>query len=280
MAVIHTDAGAIEYQITGTSNPCLILHGGHSNCHDELGTEEVAMAGMAALVPSRPGYGQTTVKATSASDSANMIVRLLDERSIDRLPIIAISAAGPTGIHLASQFPLRVTGLVLASAVSKRWLTARDGMYIISKFVFRPGVEKVTWRILNVMLNLSEGFVFRLMLRSLTTQRPKDILKILTDADLQVFRAMLQNLSSGSGFMHDLEHAVSQEVLQSIICPTLIVHSTNDNSVKIDHARHAHQHIPASTLLELDSWGHLIWIGPESMVTKQQIAKFLQTLPT
>lgn len=119
----QTAKGQIEYVLQGEGATCLLLHGGHSNCFEMFGTEEILAADMSALVPSRPGYGKTASSVGhSAGDAAEAMIALLDALSLDKVSILAISAGGPTGLHLTALYPERVNKLVLESAVTKRWL--------------------------------------------------------------------------------------------------------------------------------------------------------------
>jgi pimeloyl-ACP methyl ester carboxylesterase len=128
--IAQTPKGQIEYVIKGTGKPCLLLHGGHSNCFEAFGTEEIIAAGMSALIPSRPGYGKTSASVgKTASEAADLMIALLDELSIPKVSVVAVSAAGPTALYLAAKYPERIDKLVLESAVTKRWLTPDDAVY-------------------------------------------------------------------------------------------------------------------------------------------------------
>lgn len=114
--ITQTSKGPIEYVVQGEGDPCLLLHGGHSNCREAFEVEEIRAAGMSALVPSRPGYGKTAASVGhSAAEAADAMVTLLDHLSIARVSLLAIPAGGPTALHLAARYPERVDKLVLES---------------------------------------------------------------------------------------------------------------------------------------------------------------------
>jgi pimeloyl-ACP methyl ester carboxylesterase len=78
------------------------------------------------------------------------------------------------------------------------------------------------------------------------------------------------------GFSNDLDQAIDQEILSKVECPTLILHSENDNAVDISHALNARDKIKNSKLVFFKNrWGHLLWIGTDYGVVlrelKQQI---------
>ena len=154
--VARTYKGQIEYVTKGDGKTCLVLHGGHSNCFEIFGTEEILAAGMSALVPSRPGYGKTPASVgKSASEAAEAMVALLDQLSLDKVSVLAISAGGPTALHLAAQYPKRVEKLVLESAVTKRWLKPEDALYRTAKRMFRPHTQNLTWGTLKTFVQLT-----------------------------------------------------------------------------------------------------------------------------
>jgi pimeloyl-ACP methyl ester carboxylesterase len=75
--------------------------------------------------------------------------------------------------------------------------------------------------------------------------------------------------------MLDLEHDIEAGVIDSITVPTLIVHCRHDSAVPFAHARHAHQRIAHSELLEAKTWGHLIWLGADAKRIEAKVNAFL-----
>ena len=95
--------------------------------------------------------------------------------------------------------------------------------------------------------------------------------------DTQELIEMLNHLRSGDGFLNDLNQSIEDSLLKKIECPTLVIHSKNDNSVSFDHALHAKKMIKNVTLETIDNdWGHLIWLGEDSKMTCEKMIKFLQ----
>ncbi len=86
---------------------------------------------------------------------------------------------------------------------------------------------------------------------------------------------------SGQGFLIDLirNNELSTEDLQTVSCPTLIMHSAHDAGVPVEHAYYAKDHISNSELQILDSWGHLIWIGKHAKQYDARLIDFLNPQP-
>lgn len=256
---------------------CLLLHGGHSNCFEIFGTEEIRRAGMSALIPSQPGYGKTPAQiGKTAGDAAEALVSLLDALSVDKASVVAVSAGGPTGLYLAAGYPERISSLVLESAVSQRWLQPDDALYRTARRILNPTSQGLMWRMLRSLWRLSPNTVLKQMIPSFSVLPTDQVLQILGTEDRAAFGAMLERQASGSGFVLDIEHDVTEETLQKIDVPTLIVHSRKDNSVSFDHAEYAREKITHAKLFEANTWGHLIWLGPGSDEVKTRVSKFLQ----
>lgn len=60
----------LEYSITGEGEPILYLHGGHSNCLEQLGLEELVEQGYSVIIPSRAGYGHTSKRIGKSLETA------------------------------------------------------------------------------------------------------------------------------------------------------------------------------------------------------------------
>lgn len=277
---LNIEGKDIEYSIIGKGIPILIFHGGHSNCYEELGYEALVQQGFSLITPSRPGYG-STCKAIGESllTTSKYYARLLDHLNIEKTHIIAVSAGGPTGICFASNFPERTLTLTLQSAVTKSWLTKKDKEYKVARLLFHPSFEKVTWKLIAYMNNCFPAYIFKCFIPSFS-KLPSDYVMVkIKKEDIEEIRKMNNRYRSKSGFFIDIAQAneLSPTQLQSISCPTLIMHSKNDGAVPINHAYFAHNQVENSELCLLESWGHLIWIGDKATEVNERLVEFLQS---
>lgn len=268
----------LEYSIVGSGEPVLILHGGHSSCREELGYDLLTARGFRIITPSRPGYGNTSAElGRSLMTACEAYIELLDELQVPQAHILAMSAGGPSGIYLASRYPNRVKSLVLQSAVSDRWLFPGSKTHQLARIMFNPSTEKYVWAAIRFMNKFAPRFLLNSMIPSFSTLPKEKVLPEISDGDRRRFKNMVNRQRSGRGFMIDLEqtgHDLTPELV-SIQCPSLIMHSIHDASVPVEHARHAHRVIPNARLCELDSWGHLIWLGASIDVMGEQLFSFL-----
>jgi pimeloyl-ACP methyl ester carboxylesterase len=202
-----------------------------------------------------------------------LVVALLNYLKIDKIVLYAISAGGLTSIELASRYPERVEKLVLASAVTKKWLEKNGKVYKTAKQLFNPKTERIVWG----MILLFSGVFPKMIANNFYPQFSKNKPHKLEKSDINEFLSTFKYFNSKSGFMSDIEHDVETGLISQIKCKTLIIHSRNDNSVPFEHAEHANRMIKESKLIGLDNeWGHLFWIGKDSSETIKKIMEFIE----
>lgn len=271
---IKTDKGQIEYSLVGEGRPVLFLHGGHSNCRETLFHKGFDTTRYQLITPSRPGYGNTPLNDNSTpAKSAELVVALLNELKIEKVVLYAISAGGLTAIELAAKFPGRVEKLILASAVTKKWLDKKGKVYKTAKRLFNPKTEKMVWGMIRIFSGVFPKMISKSFYPQFSTKKSHRLEK----SDMNELLTTFKNYSSKSGFLSDIDHDIENKRISEIQCPTLIIHSKNDNSVSFDHAEHAKRNISLSTLLSLDNeWGHLFWIGKDSSEAIRRALEFIE----
>ncbi len=260
--VIHTPLGDIEYSAIGNGIPIVFIHGGHSNCRETLCHKGFDLKKFQLITPSRPGYGKTPLNDNrTPRKSADLIAELLSVLSLSKVTVYGISAGGLTAIELAANYPNKVNALILASAISKKWLDENGKIYKTAQLLFHPKIEKFTWG----MVRFFSRIFPKMMAGSFYSQFSMHPAHQLTREAIRELISALRYYNSGYGFLNDIDQDVPKDVVAKVKCPTLIIHSENDTSVSIAHARHAHEMIPHSKFEILrNTWGHLFWIGKDS----------------
>ncbi len=272
-STIHTELGQIEYSEIGSGEPILFIHGGHSNADELLFQKGYDTSKYRLIMPSRPGYGNTPLAGfAQPREAADLIASLMNALEIEEAIVVGISAGGLTAISLAAYYPRRVKKLVLISAITQKWLNTDDKFYRRSKKLFAPEVEKRNWRLFRFFFNIFPQIMGKSIFKQLSTRKIGRIPK----EELAEIREMIYKQSSDEGFMADINQEIEEGLLQKIECPTLILHSENDNSVSINMAKNANKKIPKSRLQIFDNkWGHLLWIGQESKEPIQAVMQFI-----
>lgn len=259
--VLKTELGEIEYRSYGNGMPTVIVHGGHSNCYEHLGLTGFDSSIYQLIVPSRPGYGKTPLKNHKTPEqAADLIAAMIDRIVKEQVIVIGISAGGPTAIAFASRHPDKVLKLILASAVTKQWLSKNGKVYKSAKLMFHPLTQHFTWsmvRLLGRIIPLKLATIFH---QQFSTQAPHPLRK----KDVEKMLDALKYYSSGSGFLNDIDQTLGLNALRKVSCPVLILHSKNDKSVPYAHAEYANKFLKNSILVGLqNNWGHMVWLGQD-----------------
>ncbi len=259
---IETSKGKIEYTLLGSGKAILMVVGGHTNCKETIFRKGLDSDKYCFITPSRPGYGLTplTEQNKTAKGTADLLVALLDKLNIQKAIVVGISAGGLSALEIAANYPDRVENLILMSSLTKKWFVKTDKVYKGAKMIFAPQIERYTWFFYRLFFRLFPKAMTRAMFKELSKYRPIDF----TEEEFHELRRMTLIMRSYQGFDNDLDQTIEQETLRRIECPTLILHSENDNSVDISHSRNAKDNIENSRLVTFNNhWGHLLWIGSD-----------------
>jgi pimeloyl-ACP methyl ester carboxylesterase len=280
---IETSKGKVEYTFFGNGRPMLIVVGGHTNCKETIFHKGLDPDKFCFVTPSRPGYGLTplTDQNKTPKGTSDLFVALLDELHIQKTIVVGISAGGLTAIEMAANYPDRVENLILMSALTKKWFVRTDKVYKGAKKIFAPKIEPFTWFFYRLFFRLFPNLMTKTMFKQISTFRPVQF----TKDEFKELKQMTLIMRSYKGFDNDLDQNIDQEILKGIKCPTLILHSENDNSVDVSHAKNARDKIKDSKLVTFNNrWGHLLWLGkdydPILKELKQQIEHTITTEKT
>jgi pimeloyl-ACP methyl ester carboxylesterase len=272
--IINTRLGAIEYSSIGNGIPILFLHGGHSNCNERLCHKGFDLDKFLLITPSRPGYGKTPLNGNrTPRQTADLISELLNDLSLDNVIVYGISAGGLTAIELAANYPDKVSKLILASAISKKWLDENGKTYKTAKMMFNPKTERVIWGMVKFFSRIFPKMIAKSFYPQFSKNQPHKLQK----EDIQELISAIKNYNSKSGFLNDINQNIVDETLTKIKCSTLIIHSENDNSVSLEHPENANIMIENSKIQILkNEWGHLFWIGTDSKKSIEMTVKFIE----
>lgn len=150
--IAETPIGIVEYTRYGHGKPVLFFHGGHSNCLERLSHLGFDPLAYQLITPSRPGYGKTSLRNNESPEAmARLIAMLLDCLGIRQTIVYGVSAGGPAAIAFASMYKDRVEKMILASAVTMKWLDRNDRVYRTAKILFHPYLQWLVWALVYVI---------------------------------------------------------------------------------------------------------------------------------
>jgi pimeloyl-ACP methyl ester carboxylesterase len=272
--IINTRLGDIEYCSIGKGIPIIFVHGGHSNCNETLCHKGFDLEKFQLITPSRPGYGHTPLGINKTpKQTADLFMKLIEHLSLDNVIVYGISAGGLTAIELAGNYPNTVRKLLLASAISKKWLDKQGKIYKTARRMFNPRMEKFVWGMVRFFSRILPNMIAKSFYPQFSSN-PKHKLK---KDDVKELISTMKHYNSKTGFLNDIDQNISDEIIAKIKCPTLIIHSENDSSVSFEHALRANEMIENSEIAKLNNeWGHLFWIGKDSNESIRKTIEFIE----
>ena len=265
--------GSVEYTRYGKGEPVLFFHGGHSNCLDRLAHLGFDPLAYELITPSRPGYGKTALKNNESPEAtAQLIAMFLDQLGIQQTIVCGISAGGPSAIAFAAMYKEQVRKMIVASAVSTKWLEEMDKTYRLAKVLFHPYLEWLVWSLVYVLAKDAPKILAKLFFNQFSSVEGH---RITYGESIRLADAV-QHYRSGYGFLNDMAHVPDDRLMDRVSCPTLILHSKFDQSVPVSHALHAKTHISHACLELLENpWGHMLWVDSGRNKVKEKIEDFL-----
>lgn len=274
MPLAITPYGSIEYRLTGEGPVVMVLKGGHSSRSTDLGHRRLADEGFAVLEPSRPGYDETPPSVgRTALGAADGLAALLDALEIRTVSLVAISAAGHTGIELARRHANRVVRVCFESAMA---LPFEAGLRRGGKILFGPA-QGIVWGGTRLGLRYAPDITLRFELSQVTSLDAGSLVREMDEPVRRQFLEVYRSLWSGRGFVLDLDHRSPSD--DPIEQPALIIRGTNDPSVPAAHTERLVALCRSRELLEVDAESHFIWIGRAADEVWRRRLEFLRPRP-
>ena len=117
---VHVNGIDVSYQVLGSGEPLLLLHG-FGGCGDDWQPFTQALAKQfQVIVPDLRGHGWSTnpAKTFTHRQSATDVIALLDHLGLKRVRAMGISTGGMTLLHMATREPELIDAMVLIGTTS------------------------------------------------------------------------------------------------------------------------------------------------------------------
>ncbi len=266
--ILHTACGPIEYAEGGQGSAVLVLHGAGGGYDQGMLLGDLLGRGQRLIAPSRFGYLNSPILADGSLESqARAYACLLDSLGVQRAAVIAVSAGGPSGLQFAMSYPERVSGLVLAAAISYNEPTPQEARAVatINRLI---GSDFIYW----LGLRLARPQVVELLGVSRSVQA------CLTQAEQaqidQFLQAMLPMGPRLPGIQLDQQCVFPRDYpLDQIQVPTLVIHARDDRLVSFDKGQHSAARIPGAEFMVLEDGGH--FMAGHAQEIQERVAAFV-----
>ncbi len=204
------------------------------------------------------GLSDRAVGVPTLEQRMDDVRAVMDAAEIERAALWGISEGGPVCILFAATYPERVSSLVLQGSFA-RITTAPD-----QPFGYPPdSVEPITaafetqWGTGEVMANFFPTTIDDPAMRDLYARYER-------------------HGASPSAVTNILETCAAidvRSILPTISAPTLVVHSTGDPMIEVEHGRYLAEKIPGAKYIEMTSADHMI--GDDAFGRFDDIEEFL-----
>ncbi len=273
--VVDLPGGQVEYRLEPRGDAVvLVFHGGHTRAGLAMGEEVFASSGCTILAPSRPGYGRTPLSTgPSVQEFTDVVRTLCADLGYDRVAaVVGISGGGPTAATMAAGHPGLVERLIMISAVG--WLPYPDRWTRFGSHIgFAPAVEGITWAAMRALIRLAPNASLRMMLKSLSTLPPGEVMAALRGEDQAVLLDLFAHMRSGRGFLNDFHP--TPDITGRIGQPTMVIATRTDRGVPFAQAESLARTIRHAELVESPAHGHMVWLGPGWPAIAERIRMFL-----
>lgn len=282
-----TSLGPIEYAMEGSGPVIVGVHGapgGYDQTFAHL--KDLIPANFSLLGWSRPGYLRTPLDVgKSVEQQADALALLLDQLGIKRAAIYGMSAGGPVALTFALRHPDRVWALVLECAITQHYAIHPDSLLqkIFSKLMFND-FGMWLWDLLAKSSPKSTVRQLISMESSLTPKQAVELLDHVMDDPKRVEYAVEMIESTcpiglrKHGLHNDLEQCVSLPFLplQTLRCPTLVMHGTADADVPIQHAEFVAAFVPGVDFCRVEGGFHLLKLSDQADSLYERKCAFLK----
>ena len=247
----------------------LLFPGGHCTAASRVGADLYTDLGYRVLTFSRPGYGHTTVGRLMAAEFVRAVAEVCEFLGIcEPVATVGVSFGGLQAVEVAASLPRLAPRLVLHSCAPSSLPYPDTALEAVAgPLVFGAHTQRLAWPAVRALTASDRGL--RLMMSSLSTEKPASWWESWTPADRASARETFASMASGSGFVTDVRQGRADRthyrkaVLHSVPCPTLVTASRHDGGVRFAHAEDFQRTIPKARLFETKAQSHLYWLGPE-----------------
>ncbi|WP_433633989.1 alpha/beta fold hydrolase [Halomicrococcus sp. NG-SE-24] len=290
--LVTTDQGLIEVARQGSGFPVLVLHGDPGGYDQGLHVAETMFEDdFEIIAPSRPGYLRTPLDDNrSFGDQAALFVALLDELGIEQALVVGLSGGGPTALQLAAEYPERVSGLILGSAITTEFdeRIFDTGNPVVDYVLTSTPILDVRSGLFALLHRFAPNYLIKAIHSEVSTLEGEELDKYVEfirttpehrKQSLNVVQTLRPVSARIDGTLND-EHWFRRLPLveyEAIDCPVLVVHGRFDAAVPLSQAEFVAQTLADVEFLRLDT-DHLAWIGPDAERGGRKVREFAESV--
>ncbi|MFJ7178182.1 alpha/beta fold hydrolase [Streptomyces massasporeus] len=192
------------------------------------------------------GLSDWVVPGFTFDDWVDDLETVVEAVGIDRFPLLGVSQGGAVAVAFAVRHPERVSRLILAGAYARgRQVRARSETEGAAA-ALDLDVARVGW------MHQDPKFLRVFASQFLPDGTPEDW------DEFTAFQRQTTSPSNGVRFLEEFARIDVSDIAHRVACPTLILHSRDDERVPVSQANELAALIPDSRLVLLKSRSHLL----------------------
>lgn len=192
------------------------------------------------------GLSDWVVPGFTFEDWVDDLETVVEAVGLDRFPLLGVSQGGAVAVAYAARHPERVSRLILAGAYARgRQVRARSETES-AEAALDLDVARVGW------IHQDPRFLRVFASQFLPDGTPADW------DEFTAFQRQTTSPSNGVRFLEEFARIDVSDIAQRVACPTLILHSRDDERVPVSQANELASLIPDSQLVLLKSRSHLL----------------------
>lgn len=274
-AVVSTPAGPMEYAISGTGPPLLMIHGtGGGFDQGLLFSEKIMANGVRIISPSRFGYLRSSFPMDHSSEAqADAFIALIDHLKLAKVAVAGGSAGALSAVQFALRHPDRTSAVILivpAANVEGRdpnhmspaqeWMVRR---FVTSDFLYWAAREVAPKQLIGFLLATDPTLLERVS----GPERARAY---------RILDQMLPISLRSRGMLNDAQLAghPARVDFRTLQVPLLIISAKDDRFGTAATAKAIARQVPSARLVLFESGGH-VFLGHDNDAARQ-IADFVR----
>lgn len=243
----------IHYTDEGTGRPLIFLHGLGGRASNWTYQRQYFALSQRVICLELPGHGESDGQDVPFAAYRDVLAALLDHLDIEAADLCGLSKGARVGLDLAAQMPTRVRRLVVVNAFANLEPSERLERAKLYALLGQPDGRQLWADRLIVLMGVQDHPI---------------IARGFRRAALQLDAEHIQRVFS------ELIEYDQRAVLPEILAPTLLIRGMRDGFVPEHCVEEMHRLIPNSSVLLLQSTGHLPYLERPDMFN-QHLATFL-----
>ncbi len=192
------------------------------------------------------GLSDWVVPRFTFEDWVDDLETVVEAAGLDRFPLLGVSQGGAVAVAYAVRHPERVSRLILAGAYARGRQVRARGETESAEAALDLDVARVGW------IHQDPRFLRVFASQFLPEGTPEDW------DEFTVFQRQTTSPANGVRFLEEFARIDVSDIAHRVACPTLILHSRDDERVPVSQANELAALIPDSRLVPLKSRSHLL----------------------